>query len=652
MQIKKGTVSYQGRNDWECLYGEVVVDEKPVQYFFMDNGNLPNGNFIASTRLVEAIDRETQANNVGLIDFEGNILIPFENKSIKVIPGDILLVERSEPQDENVLEAVRLKKDPLAATKLVSTPAAIKEKMNQQMGPDGRYLFNDQFSEASIFDFEGKNLINDEYFSFVGMADSKLYFTKNTVDAGITEYSILPAEVREEKETTEEEINVESVVEDREKIENIIDTEVEKQEQELNNDDNTENDDVSEMTEEVVEEPNNINEDVVTTEDIVTEEVVSNEINSENVVQTEENVMDNIITDDVSVNDMNVVNNEATEENVVNTDISVVQDSVVEDVNNSLEEQNDVVMDNGVVIPVVEESPVVEEVVNNISVEEVDAPIVPIIPVIESANSEVSDEIKEENMSEMTDEVVNESNEEIEESFVTETEPAEENVSINNEVNEEENFVNEVEADGIVTAEEIENELEETEISGDLSDFDLEENDLLNASSFEVDNIVDEDTSFESYMNKYTAYDIPGDDVVTKTAEYMSKLIDANREQQEEITKLKDFSERLKHDNMKLVNQNKSQKQAIDLLTNRNKKYEPIVAKAAAWKEENQALKTEVLEQRRVLEAQERELKILRAQVGNTDKLLELIKDADDLFGKGSYTSTDNEGNYSYGLVA
>ena len=178
MQIKKGTVSYQGRNDWECLYGEVVVDEKPVQYFFMDNGNLPNGNFIASTRLVEAIDRETQANNVGLIDFEGNILIPFENKSIKVIPGDILLVERSEPQDENVLEAVRLKKDPLAATKLVSTPAAIKEKMNQQMGSDGRYLFNDQFSEASIFDFEGKNLINDEYFSFVGMADSKLYFKK------------------------------------------------------------------------------------------------------------------------------------------------------------------------------------------------------------------------------------------------------------------------------------------------------------------------------------------------------------------------------------------------------------------------------------------------------------------------------------------
>ena len=34
-----------------------------------------------------------------------------------------------------------------------------EEKLNIQMGVDGRYLFNDQFSEASIFDFNGNNMI-------------------------------------------------------------------------------------------------------------------------------------------------------------------------------------------------------------------------------------------------------------------------------------------------------------------------------------------------------------------------------------------------------------------------------------------------------------------------------------------------------------
>ena len=104
MQIKKGTVSYQGRNDWECLYGEVGTGDNQKQYYFMDNGSLPNGNFIASTHLVEAIDREVQTQYIGMIGSEGNVILPFENKSIKVIPGDILLVERTKPETASVLE--------------------------------------------------------------------------------------------------------------------------------------------------------------------------------------------------------------------------------------------------------------------------------------------------------------------------------------------------------------------------------------------------------------------------------------------------------------------------------------------------------------------------------------------------------------------
>lgn len=235
MQIKKGTISYQGLNDWECLYGEVERDGKLVQYYFMDNSSLPNGNFIASTQLVEAIDREVQTQHIGMIDSEGDIILPFEHKSIKVIPGEILLVEKTQPVSESVLEALELRKDPLCATKLVSTPAAIKEKLNIQMGVDGRYLFNDQFSEASIFDFNGKNLINDEYYSFIGIANGKLYLTKNTIDAPITEFSIFPAEVRDENVSEENAIDIKEVADNHEEIGQAIEGEVEKQEQEISN---------------------------------------------------------------------------------------------------------------------------------------------------------------------------------------------------------------------------------------------------------------------------------------------------------------------------------------------------------------------------------------------------------------------------------
>ena len=301
MQIKKGTVSYQGSNDWECLYGEVELDGKPVQYYFMDNGNLPNGNFIASTHLVEAIDREIQTQNVGMIDSEGNVILPFEHKSIKVIPGDILLVEKSKPTSESVLEAIELKKDPLSATKLVSTPAAIKEKMNVQLGADGRYLFNDQFSEASIFDFDGKNLINDEYFSFVGIANNKLFFTKNIVDAPITEYSIFPAEVRDESNDVENAIDIQKVADNQEQIEQVIENEIENKEQEL-----------SKSSNEIVTEENVI--------DNVSVEIPESHVSEENI--------DTSVSEDIAVEQQGDGSVEENVEMIPKTDESTIEENV------------------------------------------------------------------------------------------------------------------------------------------------------------------------------------------------------------------------------------------------------------------------------------------------------------------------------------
>ena len=121
---------------------------------------------MASSTLVEAIDSSVVHSNVGVIDAEGNIVIPCENKNIKLVTKDILLVERANPSTPSVIEAVNTRKDPLAATKLVSTTAVVKDKIFALMGTDGRFLFNDQFSEASLFDLNGKNLLFRKHYSY------------------------------------------------------------------------------------------------------------------------------------------------------------------------------------------------------------------------------------------------------------------------------------------------------------------------------------------------------------------------------------------------------------------------------------------------------------------------------------------------------
>lgn len=189
MQIQKGLVKYKDRSDIVCTYG---LTDDGKQYYFLDNGTLSNGNIIATTVLVEAIDPVVAASSVGVIDANGIVVIPFENKSIKSIIDGLLLVEVSNSTTPSVVEAVGLKKDPLAATKLVTTSAAIKEKINTKMGADGRFIFNDQFSEATIFDYAGNNLLDNKYFSFIAIKNNEtLYLCGNTTESSVLEYSLI-----------------------------------------------------------------------------------------------------------------------------------------------------------------------------------------------------------------------------------------------------------------------------------------------------------------------------------------------------------------------------------------------------------------------------------------------------------------------------
>ena len=203
MKVQKGVVKYKDRSDINCTYG--VTDDN-VNYYFLEEKELINGSHIASKELKEAIDPMVQASKIGVVDSEGKEIIPFTNRSIKPVNENVLLVEPSEPVSESVKEAVSLKNDPLAATKLVSTNADIRGRLKEKMGGDGRYLFNDQFSEATLYDASGNNLIGNEYYSFISSMNDKLYLSKNTTDCEIAEYSLLPAEVQ--ANNAEQTINV------------------------------------------------------------------------------------------------------------------------------------------------------------------------------------------------------------------------------------------------------------------------------------------------------------------------------------------------------------------------------------------------------------------------------------------------------------
>ena len=139
---------------------------------------------------------------------------------------EILLVEPAEAVSENVKEANTLRTDPLSATRLVSTPAQIKEKINSKMSPEGRYIFNDQFSEATVTDINGNNLLNNEYYSFISKDNGKLFMSKNNPENDIVEFNIADKKVIEQEpiETSVEESNeiVETPIEENTKpVENI-----------------------------------------------------------------------------------------------------------------------------------------------------------------------------------------------------------------------------------------------------------------------------------------------------------------------------------------------------------------------------------------------------------------------------------------------
>ena len=220
MKIQVGQVKYKGRDDYRVVYG--TTDAGKI-YYFLDDTALKNGNRIASTELVEAIDNTFKPSHIGIVDESGNEVIPFVNKTVKLISDGILLVEKVEPESDAVKQAISLRNDPTAATKLVSTPAAIKSKISAVMSNEGRYVFNDLFSEAYICDLNAKPLV-DGLYSFIAIdpVNNKIYLSKNNPDDAISEFSIMPTQVNNTSVSDNNTIDVTSVNVSSDAVENAL----------------------------------------------------------------------------------------------------------------------------------------------------------------------------------------------------------------------------------------------------------------------------------------------------------------------------------------------------------------------------------------------------------------------------------------------
>ena len=201
MKILRANVAYRGDNNIVITYGETeTADNQKKAYYFLDTKDkerFTNGNRIATTNYYEVVDPIAfPPANVGVVDPEGNEVIPFVNKLIKPVNDNVIIVENASPVSESVKEAIKVKDDASNATMLVSTAAAIKEKLNKQMGGEGTYLFNNQFSEATVYDINGNNLVNNETYSYIATANNKLYLSKNVADSVINEYPLVPSAVQ------------------------------------------------------------------------------------------------------------------------------------------------------------------------------------------------------------------------------------------------------------------------------------------------------------------------------------------------------------------------------------------------------------------------------------------------------------------------
>ncbi len=182
MNIQRGLVKDLGYDDTECTF---VTGKDDVQYYFVNGTTLTDGLYVVTPNVKEAVGHEVYS-TLGVIDENLNIIIPCANKRIELVADHFLLVEKTEVESIDVKNSIAVKDDPMKASTFNNDSLNIKQAMQNEMGPDGVFIFDDMFSEANLYDLTGNKILGDEYtgFSFIGQVGNDLYLhTININDA-------------------------------------------------------------------------------------------------------------------------------------------------------------------------------------------------------------------------------------------------------------------------------------------------------------------------------------------------------------------------------------------------------------------------------------------------------------------------------------
>lgn len=598
MKIQVGQVKYKGRDDYRVVYG--TTDDGRL-YYFLDDTVLENGGRIASTELVEAIDNSVKPSHVGVVNNDGKEIIPCNNKNVKLINNGILLVELSEPQSENVKNTIALRNDPTAAAKLVSTPATIKSKIGSVMSKEGRYVFNDLFSEAYICDLEA-NVLVDGLYSFVAVdpTNQKIYLSKNDVNDSVIEYSILPPQVQNDVTpgTDSNDIDVTEVDVPQDTVEDALNSSVTEESSSVI----PTIPDVASPSEE--ENAENIQDDVATDNEAVGD-VQGNSDEESNIENSGEN--DSLVTDTLSQD----VADDSTKEEVAEVDTS--EDKLTEDSADDVE------------IPDVDnasnsEDTVVDSEENNDNVED---------SLIKNDDIDKNLEGVAEN-SDVSEEADDIQTEEFE--FDQETKEDEKTVSSDNEKNTLEDMYNEPDSETDDIPNYSFDNFNEQDIDGMLDD------DIFVGSEVKPDKI---DTMDDFDINIGNS---KPDNLMEDVAQSFKDLMKSNKEQRIVIAK---YKERIKKLEMSLNMLNEKKKTQAEMLKELSNRYRKLENDYTRCNTRVQLLESKVEDQGRIISSQERELTSIRPQLAGKEELARLLTDA-----KALLNSDSTEDDYYYRQAA
>ncbi len=316
MNIQRGLVKDLGYEDTECTY---VTGSDGVQYYFVNGTMLVDNLYVVTPNVKEAVGHE-EYSTLGVLDENCNLIIPCDNKRIELLADRFILVEKTLVEGAEVRASIAVKDDPTQASKYNNDSLNIKRAMENEMGSEGRFVFDDMFSEANLYDFTGKKVLGEDStgFSFIGQVGKDLYLhTININD------SIKAIKTPVEESTPAEPIAPASDV--MPNVEPEVPPVVEKE-----NDDKTEvpaeNEEISSP---VVEDTQNQDQNLTLTDAMATEPVLdsNNSINFDNQIPVPE--VENKVEDTPSIETSeNVADNVEDVPTTINEDLASVDTTV------------------------------------------------------------------------------------------------------------------------------------------------------------------------------------------------------------------------------------------------------------------------------------------------------------------------------------